>query len=104
MADDHSRDGRRVVCAHENTTRSEGVGVVGGQERERRCTVGRKAEETNSVGVVRVASGIKETDLGAVAGQGPIRVQERCIACGTRHRSIVSVGEDRTRIGIIGLG
>jgi hypothetical protein len=104
MTDDHSRNGRRVVCAHEDTTRDEGVGIVGGHEGERRCPVGGEAEKTNSVGVVRVASGIDEADLGTVAGQGPIRVQKRGVACGTRHGSIISVGEDRTRIWIVGLG
>ena len=68
MTDDHSWDGRRVVRVHENTTRGECVCVVGGHEGERRCRVGRKAEETNSIRVMRVASGIEETDLGTVPG------------------------------------
>ena len=78
----------------EDTARNESVCIVGGHEGERRCTVGGEAEETNSVGVVRVASGIEETDFGAVTWQGPIRVQQSGVACGTRHGDIISVGED----------
>jgi hypothetical protein len=50
MTDDHSRDGRRVVRSHGDAARNEGVCIVGGHEGERRCTVGREAEETTPSG------------------------------------------------------
>lgn len=70
MADDDARDGRGVVRAYEHTARRGGCGnqIRGDIVSEGRDKNSREAEETDTIRMMRMASSIKETDLGVRAG------------------------------------
>ena len=106
VADDDSRDGGGVVRAYEHMTWREGCGdqIRGDVVSEGRNKSSREAEETDTVRMVRMASSIKEADLGARAGQGAVREEKGGIACRTGHGSIIGVCEDGARFGVICFG